>query len=59
MGQIYVHKYTKRLLGYTHTREIDPSCVNHAPLPLSEAANGCKTFATPENCIKVVLNPGA
>jgi threonine dehydrogenase-like Zn-dependent dehydrogenase len=59
MGQTHVHKYLPTLLGRIQAGDIDPSFVITHRLPLSEAAQGYKTFRDKQDgCIKVVLQPG-
>jgi len=60
MGQTHMPRYMKPLLDRVLRGEIDPSFVITHRLNLSDAAEGYKRFRySPDECIKVVLNPSA
>jgi threonine dehydrogenase-like Zn-dependent dehydrogenase len=58
MGQTNVHRYLPRLLKYIQEGKIDPSVVITHSIPLTDAAQGYKTFQEKgDHCIKVVMKP--
>lgn len=60
MGQTHVHKYLHPLLDRIQKGEIDPSFVITHRLPIEDAPRAYEIFKhKKENCIKVVLKPGA
>lgn len=57
-GQTHVHKYVPRLLDFIRQGKIDPSFVVTHRLPLSQAPEGYKLFASrKDGCVKIVLDP--
>ncbi len=59
MGQTHVQRYMPTLMERIEKGEIDPSFVISHRLPLSEAAEGYKTFREKQDhCTKIVLKPG-
>jgi threonine dehydrogenase-like Zn-dependent dehydrogenase len=60
MGQTHVHRYMRPLLERIQNGDVDPTRVITHRLPLDAAPEAYQTFRDKEdNCIKVVLRPGA
>ncbi len=60
MGQTHTHRYLKPLLERIQRGEIDPSYVITHRLKLEDAPKGYEIFKhKKDNCIKIVLKPGA
>lgn len=60
MGQTHVHRYLNTLMDHIQNGRIDPSFVITHRMKLDDAPHGYEIFKQKkDNCIKVVLKPGA
>jgi threonine dehydrogenase-like Zn-dependent dehydrogenase len=60
MGQTHVQKYMPKLLSLVESGLIDPSIIITHRMGLDEAPDGYRLFnEDKDNCIKIVLSPGA